>query len=52
MRTRSDFLGLLLLLLTVSLPANGQQSSHPNFSLLPDVPAEIGLGGPQEIEVS
>jgi len=46
MRTRSDFLGLLLLLLTVSLPANGQQSSHPNFSLLPDVPAEIGLGGP------
>jgi len=46
MRTRSDFLGLLLLLLTVSLPANGQQSSHPNFFLLPDVPAEIGLGGP------
>ncbi|MEC9476775.1 MAG: sodium/solute symporter [Planctomycetota bacterium] len=37
---------LLLLLLTGSLPADGQQPAGLHFSLLPDVPAEIGLGGP------
>ncbi|NRA75485.1 MAG: hypothetical protein HRU16_06040, partial [Planctomycetes bacterium] len=46
MATRSHCFVLLLFLLVVPLLAQGQESGGWNFSLLPDVPGEIGLGGP------
>ena len=37
---------LLHLLLVIPVTAQEPTSTGLNFSLLPDVPAEIGLGGP------
>ena len=39
-------MALLLLMTAASLGAQSPQSTGLSFSLLPDVPAEIGLGGP------